>query len=397
MATEGGGGGIRTHVSLRSRTFQVRTMGHYVTPPMRILYQVNSILTFVVYSGKLKLMSRILFKNGNQSQFLINIKQLSKLNTDQLALLCSVSPRTFRDWLRGKYTISDGALSALKHKLEIRIPKDIEIIDDYWYVTKGARKGALRRMELYGHLGTEEGRRKGGRNSQLRRRENPEIYKLLGCNLRKEFKVNNPSTLFAEAAGIILGDGGMTDNQLRITVSSLVDGPYATFIISLFKKVFGEKPSSRKCSCCNSIDLTISGVELIEELERWGFVRGDKIKHQVDFPEWIWGNIEFQKACVRGLMDTDGGCYFHKHKTNGLVYRNFGMCFANESLPLITSVSKILNSLSIKFSIAKAGTRIYIYSLTEIKKYFTLIGSNNPKNIKKFNEYLNENTHRILF
>ena len=195
------------------------------------------------------------------------------------------------------------------------------MVDDYWYVTKGARKGALKRMELYGSFGTEGGRRKGGINSQLRRRENPELYKLFGCNVRKEFKINQPSVLFAEAAGIILGDGGITDYQLRITLSSLVDGPYAAFVISLFKKVFGQEPSCRKCSCCNSIDLTISGIGLIEELERWGFIKGDKVKHQVDFPDWILRNIEFQKACIRGLMDTDGGCYFHKHRSNGLMYK----------------------------------------------------------------------------
>lgn len=342
-------------------------------------------------------MPRIIFKSDKQSQFLNEVKQDSGLNVDELALLCNVSPRTFRDWLRGEYTISEGALVALKNKLKIKLPDDIEIVDDYWYVTKGARKGALRRMELYGPVGTEKGRRKGGINSQLRRRENPEVYKLLGCNLRKEFRINDPSILFAEASGIILGDGGITDHQLRITVSSLVDGPYATFIISLFEKVFGEKPSWRKCSCCNSIDLTLSGVGLVEELERWGFVRGNKVKHQVDFPKWIWSDIEFQKACVRGLMDTDGGCYFHKHKSNGLVYRNFGMCFTNKSLPIVSSVARILKLLEIKFSLVNQGTQIYIYSFIEIKKYFNLIGSNNPKNIKKFNGYLNENTHRVLF
>lgn len=341
-------------------------------------------------------MPRIIFKSDNQSQFLREVRQNSGLNTDKLALLCSVSPRTFRDWLRGKYNISENALLTLKNQLGLKLPHDIKAVPDYWYIAKGARKGALRRMELYGSLGTPEGRRKGGINSQLRRKENPAAYKLLGCNVRKEFRINKPSLLFAETAGIILGDGGITDHQLRVTVSSLVDVAYSKFIMSLFKRVFGEEPSSRKCSCCNSIDLTVSGVGLIQELERWGFIKGDKVKHQVDFPKWIWNNIKFQKACVRGLMDTDGGCYFHRHRSNGLVYRNFGMCFANESLPLINSVAKILKLLGIKFSIAKAGTRLYIYSFTEIKKYFSLIGSNNPKNTQKFNGYLNESTHRIF-
>ncbi len=71
------------------------------------------------------------------------------------------------------------------------------------------------------------------------------------------------------------------------------------------------------------------------------------------------------------------------------------MCFANESLPLIISVSKVLTYLGIKFSIAKAGTRIYIYSFAEIKKYFSLVGSHNLKNFEKFNSYLNEKSHRV--
>lgn len=65
------------------------------------------------------------------------------------------------------------------------------------------------------------------------------------------------------------------------------------------------------------------------------------------------------------------------------------------SLPIVRSVAKVLKSLGLKFSITKHGTRIYIYSLKEIKNYFSLIGSNNPKNNEKFNLYLNEKTHRV--
>ncbi len=254
----------------------------------------------------------------------------------------------------------------------------------------------MRRLELYGPLGTPEGRKKGGIVSQLRRKEDPEKYKLLGCNTRKVFRIDCTSVEFAEVTGIILGDGGITNSQLTVTLSSLVDVPYASYVQILFKKVFGETPSWRKCVCCNSIDLRLSGVNLVQELERWGFIRGDKVRHQVDLPDWIWSNPEFQKACVRGLMDTDGGCYSHKHKVNGLVYKNFGMSFSNKSLPLVLAMAKILTSLGIKFSLARKSTQIYIYSIKEIKKYFQLINSSNLKNITKFNSYLNETTHRVI-
>lgn len=77
------------------------------------------------------------------------------------------------------------------------------------------------------------------------------------------------------------------------------------------------------------------------------------------------------------------------------MYQNFGMSFANKSLPIVRSVAKVLELVGLEFSITKGGTRIYIYSFEEIKNYFNLIGSNNPKNWKKFNYYLNQKTHRL--
>lgn len=347
--------------------------------------------------GNVKLMPRVIFPGNTQIRYLKTIKSKSELNSDQLAIICGIVGRSFRDWARGKLSISQMALTNLQNRFpEIKIPNNIKIVDDYWYTAKGGRKGALRRFELYGPLATTEGRKKGGIVSQLKRKEDPEKYRLLGCNVRKEYKIDKFSIEFAEAAGIILGDGGISDNQLKVTVSSIVDREYAKYVSSLFKNVFGSMPSWYERSDCNAIDLVISGVNLIEELGRWGFVRGDKIKHQVGFPIWIWQDLEYQKVCVKGLMDTDGGCYFHKHKVNGLIYRNFGMCFTNKSLPIVQSVAKVLKSLGLKFSLAKNGSQIYIYSFEEIKKYFKLIGSHNPKNWKKFNYYLSQKTHRLI-
>lgn len=341
-------------------------------------------------------MGRIIFQRKNQAEYLRNIKSSTGSSTRQLAVICNVSPRTFRDWLVGKYSISEKALTILINKFSLKWPENIKVVNDYWYVTKGARKGALRRLELYGSLGTFESRRKGGVNSQLRRRENPEKYRLLGCNIRKNFNIEEVSTEFAEAIGIILGDGAINNYQLRITVSSLVDRAYADFVVDLFYKVFKEKPSLMERVDCHTLNITLSGIGLISELERYGLVKGNKVKHQVDFPEWIWRDIEFQKACIRGLMDTDGGCYFHKHKVNGLIYRNFGMSFANKSLPLVHSFTEVLKSLGLKFSVTNNGTQIYMYSFKGVKKYFELIGSHNQKNNKKFEYYLNQKTHRVV-
>ena len=340
-------------------------------------------------------MGRVIFSGQDQTDFFRSIVTKSGLNSEELGPLCNVSPRTFRDWQRGKFSIPENALLILVKKFSLALPENIIKVDDYWCATKGARKGALRRLELYGSLGTFEGRIKGGKISQLRRKENPEKYRLLGCNVRKDFKIDEFSIDFAEAAGIILGDGAITYCQTKIFLSSIVDRPYAEFVRLLFERVFGERPSLRERYEKHTLVLFLSGVGLVEELKRNDFTIGNKVRQQVGFPSWVWTNLEFQKACVRGLMDTDGGCYFHKHKTSGLVYGNFGMCFTNKSFPIVQSFAKVLKSVGLKFYLVNGGTQIDIYSFKEIKKYFEIIGSHNQKNIDKYNYYLGQQSHRV--
>lgn len=339
-------------------------------------------------------MPRVIFSPNTQAQFLRKVKVASKLTNSKLAYLCGVSSRTFRDWLREKFTPSQSAVMLLSKKFSIPLPTDIQIVGDYWYGIKGSRKGALKRMQLYGPLGTPEGRRKGGLVSQLRRKENPEKYKLLNCNLKKVFNLK-PSIELAEATGIILGDGCITNTQVKVSVSRLVDYLYARYIQSLFLRVFGEAPSFSTYQGRNVINLTLSGVGLIEEFKKLGLVTGNKVRQQVVVPAWIWRRIEFRKACLRGLFDTDGGLYFHRHKSNCLVYKNLGWSFRNHSRPLVEAVAQVLKSLGIKHSISHKGASVYIYSLEDIKRYFNVVGSHNPKNQEKLDYYLSQATHRV--
>lgn len=304
------------------------------------------------------------------------------LSSEVLARICGVSSRTFRDWMREKFTISESALLKLRERFSLSLPENIKIVPDFWYVAKGARKGALRRMEIYGPPGTLEGRKKGGRISQLRRKENPQKYKTLGCNVRKDFPDIQKSNDLAEALGIILGDGGITTYQVKVTLDRTTDREYSVFVQDLFGKVFGEKPSFSERYDDNSLHLTLSGIGLVESLSNFGVNKGNKIIMQVDFPEWIWEKLDYQIACVRGLFDTDGCIYLHYHWTKGIKYRSLGFCFTSWSVPLLNSFYRVLQKVKIK-SYLKSG-RIYIYDFLEIEKYFKIFGSSNPKHTKKF-------------
>lgn len=227
-------------------------------------------------------MGRIDFPKGKQSAWINGVLEKTELSTNEIAKICEVSGRTFRDWRREKYTISEKALLKLHEKFNILIPTNIRRLPDFWYVTKGARKGALRRLELYGLLGNQESRRNGGLISQKRRRENPEEYRALGCNVKKYFKIEIPTVEFAELAGILLGDGAISNIQVRITISMLTDRPYAKFISKLIYHVLGEYPSVFERPADHTINITVSGVGLVELLLKWGFVKGNKIAQEID-------------------------------------------------------------------------------------------------------------------
>lgn len=324
-------------------------------------------------------MPRIKFKKGAQARFLLSLGRQSGLTWSELAKRIRIHSRSLQDWRREKYTISEKAFKKLLALGEgkIAIPA-YEVLPDFWSVEKAAHRGGLVVAEKYGGPGTPEGRRRGGRMSQEQRRRNPEKYRQLGCNVRKIFVKPPYSEELAELIGILLGDGAINNYQVRVTLNRNVDRKYAIFVRNLMRNVLGERPSFMERNEDNTISLTISGAGLVEVLEQIGLRRGNKVAHQVDFPEWLRSKRSYEIACVRGLFDTDGGLYFH-HKVQR-VY--LGWCFASASKPLLQSVMNVL--LSLGFNVKKAGERkIYMYSLEHILRYMHVVGSHNPKNADK--------------
>lgn len=316
---------------------------------------------------------------------LLEVKSSNDFTWDQLAKSINVSERTIRDWADGKFTIPQDKALQLERKFRIKILAEAKTLDAYWYIKKGARKGALARLKLYGVPGNRETRMKGGLISQQKRKANPGRYRLLGCNVRKRSITLKYSARLAELCGIILGDGGITDYQVRVTLNKNTDADYSFFVTQLFQKVFKEKPSVNDHE--NVLNVTLSSISYVEALEKIGIYRGNKVKRQASIPVWILVNRNFSRACLRGLMDTDGGVYYHHHTTHGKKYVHFGLTFTNKSGPLVTGVKTILQSLGFKPKIVK-NERMYIYDFGEIQKYFKIIGSSNKKHTERLKDYI---------
>ncbi|OGY09964.1 MAG: hypothetical protein A2782_04660 [Candidatus Blackburnbacteria bacterium RIFCSPHIGHO2_01_FULL_43_15b] len=81
-------------------------------------------------------MPRLIFTNDSQKTFLQLVRVSSGLSNEELAQLCEVSGRTFRDWVRGKYNISKSAAQSLSEKFSVPIPENTAEVNDYWYVNK---------------------------------------------------------------------------------------------------------------------------------------------------------------------------------------------------------------------------------------------------------------------
>lgn len=249
-----------------------------------------------------------------------------------------------------------------------------------------ARLGGLRRIELYGNPGTPEGRSKGGKKSIGLLHKNPILAKRLGFIIRKDIRYPVKSTELAEFIGIMLGDGGLPGNhQITISFNNKTDYEYAMYICKVIKRLFCVNYYIHKRRESNGADIVVNSSNLVDFLLTQGLKPGNKVKNQIRVPRWICRKPEYGVACLRGLIDTDGGLYFHKYDSNGKTYTYLKLGFTNRSKPLLKFVFEVLNKL--KYKVFLSGDNLSIGSQFEVKRYFREIRSHNPKHLNRFRSY----------
>jgi len=203
---------------------------------------------------------------------------------------------------------------------------------------------------------------------------------------RKKISYPKESSKLAEFIGAMIGDGGInSDWQVVISLGAKTDMEYGDYIEGLIFELFGLSARKRIRKKYNTLNLVISSINLVDFLISKGLVKGNKIEQKVDLPDWIWKKRSYQKFCMRGLMDTDGGVYEHLHKIRGKTYCNRGMCFTSASPLLIDSVYKILENFKFSPKITDKHHRIYLYKKEEVDRYFSEIGTSNFKHQTRYN------------
>ncbi len=200
--------------------------------------------------------------------------------------------------------------------------------------------------------------------------------------IKTNFKKPAYSNKLAEFVGIVLGDGGITKYQLFITLNSEADQKYIPYVSNLISNLFKMKASLYKRKNKKAIVVSVAGIRFIEYLSKLGLKKGNKVLNQVDVPNWIQRKTGYSQHCLRGLMDTDGGLFFHRYKVNGKKYKYLKLCFSNLSQPLRNFVYKTLKNSG--FSPRYAGeNHVWLYSQKEAKNYLKIIGSSNHRLLRK--------------
>src|SRR3989338_10048955 len=324
---------------------------------------------------------RAVFSKDAQKRFLERIKKNLHVNWKALARQIGVSEKTLSDWRREKLTMPLGTVRALARRAHIPFPQHIEIRDNFWSTTKAAKIGGNATFKKYGRVGGSPEHRKKQWRAWWKREGKRKPHSILQ---RLPIRKPSRSPLLAEFVGIALGDGGITNRQVTITLNRESDKGYVTFVVALIQKLFGLRASLYNNIKYSAVNIVVSRTELVGFCTKiLGLKRGNKVKQKVNIPRWIMRRKKLQIACVRGLIDTDGCVIIHRYKVRNKYYIYKKLAFTSHSDPLRQSVYKILKTQGLHPRMAQRKD-VRLDSKKDLHSYFSTFKSHNPKHLERY-------------
>lgn len=310
-------------------------------------------------------MPRVLLSKEIQYKLCFSAREKIGDSWAGLARHLKVHPHTFDNWYKGHRLLPENIFTKLVSISNFPV-KSLKLISDNWGQVKGGEQSIQRQG---GSFWTLEGSIRGGTNSA------------------KKVLLPDYSAELAEFIGIMLGDGGITRGQISVTLGYTTDKKYVPYIRKLIHKLFKTKTSTYRSTSKDVIRISSSGVNLVKNLLTLGLVKGNKVKQQFDIPRWIFNDKLYMKACIRGLIDTDG-CVHRKvrREDSGVEYRSLGITQSSYSPPLQDSIIRIFNTLG--FKVSRSGTTIYLCGQKQVKRYVNEIGFSNPRYLNRYQSFL---------
>ena len=325
---------------------------------------------------------RVIFPAGKQRQFLLEVKKVSKLSWVLLARKVNVCQRTMNGWKREEYSISFSALNKLCQIAHLKIPTSIKLKDRFWYTRRAGKMGGMLVYRKYGTIGGDPEKRK---RKWLIWWKKVGKSQLSSYFLPKEIRKPRRSSKLAEFVGIMIGDGGITKRQVTVTLNCITDREYVYFVSNLVKELFGVEPALYKRRRESTMNIVVSRTKLSLFCKSIGLKVGNKLAQNLDIPVWVKGNKKFSKACIRGLVDTDGCVFEECHNIRNQRYCYPRISLVSASQQLRYSVFKILKQLDFS-PVIRNSRSVQLENYKEIRRYFRIIGTSNPKHQKRFQQ-----------
>ena len=325
---------------------------------------------------------RVFLKPALARSYFGNFKDKFRLTSKELASKFEVSTRTINDWERGVCSFPLKVAQQIGRDYKIALPDNFLVKTTNDMKSCAGKRGALARNKKFGNPGTLEGRIKGGRNSMATHRRLK-----TGFRIRKRFLKLRKTNELAEFIGIMLGDGNMTETQVRVTLSRRDEGDYAQYISRLMRRLFSKNPSHAERK--GIIEIIISATDLVKRLQERGLVVGDKISNNAKLPDWVGKREKWIMSALKGLFDTDGSVYSDRHTISGKKYMSICVAYTSYSPPLLESISQNLELLGFSPTLS-SKKRVMIRRRDEIVSFFRMIKPSNSKHEIRFRKLKEE-------
>lgn len=322
--------------------------------------------------------------NEFRAKFIRGITQenwISNLRTTvpvkDIAKVCFCSERTIRDWQREKFYMNYECLLRLCSTYGLPIPV-VKKVHRFAHNISAGKKGGQRTVALYGGVKVDE---------SIRKQSWQKWWDGEGKKKRRDFITSKKVTLpskskdLSEFMGLMLGDGTVSTYHISVTLHSVDDYEYSLFVQQLMKKLFSVCPKVYARKNSQAIAVTIARKRVVDYLNKLGLPIGDKIKKRASVPKWVLNDDRYMKACLRGLIDTDGTVFDHVYYVKGKEYTYTKISFSSGSHTLRNNVYDMLSHFGIKACVS--GTNVRLDSRKSVDDYKTLIGFHNPKHLKR--------------
>ncbi|MEE9376815.1 MAG: LAGLIDADG family homing endonuclease [Candidatus Lokiarchaeia archaeon] len=184
----------------------------------------------------------------------------------------------------------------------------------------------------------------------------------------------------AEFITIMLGDGYLGEYSIIICLNGVDEYPYVKYVRKLMTRVLKKEPEeiwskdNDDPTRTKGIKLRVYSLAGVDALKKAGLVSGDKVKHRVSIPQRY---RRFIKACLKGLIDTDGSIWISKKD------KCFRISFVNGSRPLVENFKQLSEKLGINTS------KVNPYLRKEDHKYNYSVIISSKTDVNKFLEIVN--------